>query len=75
MKSQPSNHRLVSLTSQIFKVMEAIIRDATVVHLQNHNIIKTSQHGFMKGRSFLANRLVYLGKVTSDIRLLKCTRR
>lgn len=66
-KSQPSNYRPVSLTSHISKVMEAIIKDKIVGHLQNHVLIKPSQHGFWKGRSCLTNLLVYLDKVTSYI--------
>ena len=47
--------------------MDSIIRDAVVEHLQIHNLIKTSQHGFMKGRSCLTNLLVYLDKITTYI--------
>ena len=45
--------------------MESIIRDAIVEHLQIHNLIKTLQHGFMKGRSCLTNLLVHLSKITT----------
>ena len=48
-KSQPGNYRPVSLTPQRSKMMESIIRDSVVEHLQIHNLIKTSQRGFMKG--------------------------
>ena len=41
MKSHTSNYRPVSLTSHVSKVTEAIIRDAIVDHLQNHDMIKS----------------------------------
>ena len=47
--------------------MESIIRDAVVEHLKIHNLIKTSQHSFMKGRSCLTNLLVHLDKITTYI--------
>ena len=52
--------------SQVSKVMETIIRDETVgLYLQNHNMIKASQHGFWKRRPCLTKLLVYLDRVTS----------
>ena len=66
-KSQPGNYRPVSLTLEISNLKESIIRDAVIEYLQIHNLIKTSQHGFMKGRSCLANLLVYLDKITTYI--------
>ena len=64
-KSQLGNYRPVSLTSQISKMMEPIIRDVVVEHLQIHNLIKTLQHGFMKRQSCLTYLLVYLDKITA----------
>ena len=46
-----ANYRPVSLTSQISKLMETVLRDAIVNHLTNFQLIKNSQHGFTKGRS------------------------
>ena len=59
-----SNYRPVSLTSQVCKVMEAIIRDSIVEHLKRHKLIKESQHGFTRGRSCLTNLLKFLEEVT-----------
>jgi hypothetical protein len=50
-KSKPENYRPVSLTSVSWKIMESIIRDAMTEHLQNCNLIKKSQHGFLKDQS------------------------
>ena len=54
-KNLASNYRPVSLTSQIGKVMEAIIKDDLMGHLKQHNLIRNSQHGFWSGRSCLTN--------------------
>jgi len=66
-RNQPVNYRPVSLTSQLSKVMESIIRDAIVEHLDNHSLILDSQHGFRKGRSCTTNLLKFLDKVTAAV--------
>ena len=66
-KSQVSNYRPVSLTSQVSKVIESVLRDAIVSHLESNQLIRDSQHGFRKGRSCLTNLLVFLDKVTGYI--------
>jgi len=57
----------VSLTSQVCKLFEVIIRDALVLHLESNELIVNSQHGFRKGRSCLTNLLEFLDKVTGCI--------
>jgi len=66
-RDQASNYRPVSLTSQISKVIESMLRDVIVEHLERHMLIRDSQHGFRKGRSCLTNLLVFLDKVTESI--------
>jgi len=61
---QSSNYWPVSLTSQLCKLLESIICTAVVAHLEKHNLIKDSQHGFRRGRSCLTNLLEFLDKVT-----------
>ena len=63
-RSEPGNYRPVSLTSIICKIMESIIKDKLVEHLQNFNLLNDSQHGFMKGKSCSTNLLEYLENVT-----------
>ena len=53
-------YRPVSLTSQVCKIFESIIRNAVVKHLESNMLILDSQHGFRKGRSRLTNLLVFL---------------
>jgi len=47
-KFKASNYRPVSLTSNVCKVFESIMRDQLIEHLEQHNLIKESQHGFVK---------------------------
>jgi len=63
-RSSVSNYRPISLTSQICKVIEAVLRNALVAHLEHNQLIHDSQHGFRKGRSCLNNLLTFLDKVT-----------
>ena len=36
-------------------------------HLEQHKLIKVSQHGFLPGRSCLTNLLAYLESVTKHV--------
>ena len=44
--------------------MESILRDAIVHHLEKHDLLRSSQHGFMAGKSTLSNLLEYLEELT-----------
>jgi len=63
-KEDPGNYRPVSLTSVTRKVMEQIILSAIMWHTQDNQVIRPSQHGFMKGRSCLNNFISFYDKVT-----------
>ena len=62
-RNKPDNYRPVSLTSVICKLLETLIRDHMVEFLVKHNLINTSQHGFLKARSCLT--CVFLKKLQS----------
>jgi len=66
-KAQTAKYRPVSLTSQVSKICECLIRDAVVEHLENNRLIRDSHHGFRSGRSCLSNLLEFLDKVTQAI--------
>ena len=66
-KSSAENYRPVSLTSVCCKVMEAIIKDEIVEHLERNKLIRPSQHGFMKGRSCTSNLIVFLDKLSAAV--------
>ena len=50
-KSDPNNYRPVSLTSTVCKLMETIIRDEIVKHVENQKLLSPAQHGFRSNRS------------------------
>ena len=66
-RSQVENYRPVSLTSQLCKVLESVIRDALVSHLDKNSLLNSSQHGFRKGLSCSSNLLTFLESVTAHI--------
>ena len=63
----PGNYRPISLTCQICKVLESIIRDKITEHLDKFNLIKSSQHGFRKSRSCLTNLLEFLHFIRTSV--------
>ena len=66
-KEKAENYCPISLTSQICKTFESLIRDHLVEHLEVNRLIRDSQHGFRKGRSCLTNLLTFLDKVTRAV--------
>ena len=66
-KSSVSSYRPVSVTVDLCKVFESILRDNMIEHLQRHSLIKSSQHGFVSNRSCLTNLLVFMEEVTNYI--------
>lgn len=65
LRSDSANYRPVSLTSQVSKVFESILKDAIVDHLAKFNLIGSTQNGFRSGRSCFTNLLLFLESVTS----------
>ena len=61
------NYRPVSLTAQACKLLESILRDNIIMHLREFNLMNTSQHGFVKNRSWLTNLLEFLEYVCNYI--------
>jgi len=66
-RSEPENYRPVSLTSQIIKVIESVLRDEIVKHLDKFTLIKQSKHGFRQGYSCVSNLLSFLESVTASV--------
>ena len=61
-RNKPENYRPVSLTSvvHVCKLLETLM----VEFLVKHNLINTSQHGFLKARSCLTNLLYFFEEIT-----------
>ena len=64
-RNDPANYRPVSLTSQVCKVMESIVRGHIFEHLKTKKLLSEEQHGFREGRSCLTNLLTTLEDWTS----------
>ena len=50
-KTVAENYRPVSLTSVTCKVLEHIVHSHVISHLDNHNVLHDTQHGFRRKRS------------------------
>ena len=50
-RKEPSNYRPVSLTSVTCKVLESLIRDRLLQHLQDNDLLADNQYGFRPKRS------------------------
>ena len=66
-KKEPGNYRPVSLTSQIGKMFERILKDDLVNYLESNSLLYDSQHGFRKNKSCLTNLLEFLHVVTEGL--------
>jgi len=59
-RTNRENYRPVSLMSVPCKVMESIIKEKLIKHLEANELLCKQQHGFRKGRSCLTNLLEML---------------
>ena len=66
-KFKPENYRPVSLTSVPCKIMERIIKDEIIGHLEKNELIRNTQHGFIASKSCVTNLLEFLEEVTKRI--------
>jgi len=64
LKKDPGKYKPVSLTSVPGKIMERFILSAITWYTQDNQVIRPSQHGFMKDRSCLTNLISFYDKVT-----------
>jgi len=66
-RNNTANYRPVSLTIILCKVLESLIRDKVIEHLNLYKLIEDTQHGFVKNGSCLTNLLVFLEEVTNYV--------
>jgi len=62
-----TNYRPISLTSQLCKVFETIVRDQVIMFLKSNELIRNSQHGFRKASLWFSNLLSFLDKVLHSV--------
>ena len=65
-KSNPANHRPISITSVVGKIIEFIIRDIIVAYMNDYNQHSDCQHCFSKHTSCVA-QLLHVVEDMSDM--------
>ncbi len=64
LKIDPGNYRPVSLTSICGKLMEGHIKREITRHLTDNNLLLSTQHGFVSGKSCTTNLLEFMEMAT-----------
>ena len=61
------NYRPISILSAISKVLEKIVANSLVNHLEQNNLLYENQYGFLKNRSTVHNILQLTNKIAKEL--------
>ncbi|CAM4553317.1 unnamed protein product [Caretta caretta] len=66
-EEKPGNYRLVSLTSVPGKIMEQVLKETILKHLEERKVIRNSQNGFTNSKSCLINLTTFYDEITGSV--------
>ena len=61
------NYRPISLLSSISKILEKIVANNLVSHLENNNLIYENQYGFLRNKSTVHNITMLTNKIAKEL--------
>ena len=70
-RTKTANYRPVSLTSNVMKIFEKLVRKKITEHMEANELFNPNQHGFRSGRSCISQLLNHHTKILEELELGK----